>query len=326
MKKLPKIINIKLLTGALILTALSFFTLKPILTNAQTQTGQRTFTIIPPTESITTNPGGTKEGVMKIVNDSDEAVTFTISIQDYVVIDTAGTPNLLPPNTLSNKYSASSWIGVDPSIVTVPAHQRKELNYYIQVPIDAKPGGHYAAAVYTPAPGKGASGTGASVNTQLGTLFYINVNGDIKESALIDSFKANMFQEYGPVKILTKIKNLGDLHIKPVGTITITDLLGRKVATLSFPQHNIFPDSIRDYESTFEQKLLIGPFTAKLVASYGKANNLPLVATMTFWVFPWKITLILILVIIAVILATMYWKKNNLRKQEEKVNKENPQG
>jgi hypothetical protein len=323
MKKLP---NNKILTGLTLAIITAAFALVPTLTHAQT-TGseQRTYTIIPPTESVALNPGGTKEGVIKIVNDSTEPVTFRVGIQDYTVVDTVGTPNLLPPNTLNTKYSAASWIGVSPDTFTVAPHQRQEINYYVQVPLDAKPGGHYAASVYTPAIPKSSGETGSTVNAQLGTLFYINVNGQITEKASVSKFLANAFQEYGPVKISTSIKNMGDLHIKPLGVISITDIFGRKVATLPLPEHNIFPESIRDYENVFNQKLLIGPFTAKFMATYGKEGNLPLVASMTFWVFPWKVTLIIILVIVAAILGYMYWKKNKLRTKEEKVSKENPQ-
>ena len=45
---------------------------------------------------------------------------------------------------------------------------------------------------------------------QVGTLFYVTVNGPITENATVSKFFANPFQEYGPVKVLTQIKNMGD--------------------------------------------------------------------------------------------------------------------
>jgi len=45
------------------------------------------------------------------------------------------------------------------------------------------------------------------------------------------------------------------------------------------------------------------------LASYGVNNNLPLTATLYFFVFPWRLALIIILVVVAVILGLMYWKK-----------------
>jgi hypothetical protein len=316
---------IKIAITALITAFVLFFVTKIVLAQMPT----RTFTLVPPTVENSLDPGQTAEGIMKIINDADETLTFTATTQDFIVEDPTGVPTILPENTLSNKYSAASWIATSPEKFTVKPHERFELNYYLQVPLDAKPGGHYAAVVFKPDELIKVEGTGTAVNTQIGTLFYINVNGDIKEDARVTKFSSNGLQEYGPVKILTQIKNLGDLHIKPVGVITITDLLGRKVATLPFAQHNVFPEATRDYENVFNQKLLFGPFQARFIATYGKGNNLPLMATMTFWVLPWKIMLVAVLVIVAIILGVMYWKKNKLRKQEENPpaggNKENPE-
>ena len=48
---------------------------------------------------------------------------------------------------------------------------------------------------------------------------------------------------------------------------------------------------------------MIGPYKAVLMASYGVNNNLPLTATVYFWVFPWRIALVITLAIIAIILG-----------------------
>lgn len=281
-------------------------------TKADAQETLRTFTVVPPTVQQSFNPGDTSEGVMKVINDSDRNLIFTATIQDFIVQDTIGTPNFLPPNTLSKKFSAASWIGVVPAVFTVTPHQKQTLNYYIQIPLDARPGGHYAGVIFKPANTLGVSGTGASVETQIGSLFYIAVNGSIVELSQVSKFFANPFSEYGPVKIKTQIKNFGDLHIKPAGTLTITDMFGRTLKTEKLNEVNIFPTAARDYVNSFGQKFMIGRFEAKLLASYGKSNNLPLVAAVYFWVFPWKISLLVILVIVAAILGWKYWKKRKI--------------
>ncbi len=295
----------------LILSTLVFCFLFSVLglSEANAQETQRTITIVPPTVQKAFDPGDKTEGIMKVINDSSEPLTFTASVQDFIVQDTIGTPNILPPNSLNKQYSAASWIGVAPSTFTVLPHEKQILNYYIQIPLDARPGGHYAAVLYSPTNPAGVQGTGASVKEQIGTLFYIAINGPIKEQSLVAKFGANSFQEYGPVKILTQIKNLGDLHVKPQGAITISDLLGRTIQSDKLSQFNIFPQTARDYENTFGQNLMIGRFKATLLASYGRNNNLPLVATVYFWVFPWKIALVAVLVIVAVILFVLYWRK-----------------
>lgn len=311
--KLPKLnIKRKLLVG---LTLSVVFSVVGIAT---AQELVRTMTITPPTAAFTLNPGQATEGQMKITNDSPNPITFNVGVQDYIVVDTVGTPNILPPNTLNSKYSAASWIGVTPSRFTVKPGQRQVIDYFIQIPKDAKPGGHYAAAIYT-AETKGEQQTGSAVTAQIGTLFYLTVKGPVTENASVTKFFTNSFQEYGPFKILTQIKNMGDLHIAPKGTITVSGLFYNKNQDL--PTHNIFPETLRDFENTVGKNLMIGRYKAVLLASYGVNNNLPLTATLYFWVFPWRLAIIIILVIVAIILGWMYWKK---RKQDQHKAKEEP--
>ena len=277
----------------------------------------RTYTIMPPTIAQQLNPGQSAEGVLKVINGSDNSLTFSISVKDFVVEDTLGTPKLLPSGTLLNKYSAASWIVVTPSTFTLKPHQDQQLSYSIQVSQNARPGGHYAAVVYAPSAGIGVNRTGAMVNTQAASLFYVTVNGPILEKSLVSRFFANPFQEYGPVKILTQIKNLGDLHVSPKATITVSGLFVNETQKLN--THNIFPGAARDFENTFGQTWMIGRYKAVLIGSYGTNNNLPLVATAYFWVFPWRITLITILIIVALVLTGLYLRR---KKNEHKGNKE----
>lgn len=299
---------IRTLTGAALLVAASVIFL---VQQTQAQEVLRNFTVTPPTEEITIDPGGYKEGVIKIINDGPETQTLGVGTQDFVVSDTNGTPNLIPPNTLSKKYSATAWLGIDPSIITVKPGQRKELHYYLQVPPDARPGGHYAAVIYTPTKTIGVQGTGTAVQTQIGTLFLITVKGPIHEQANVSKFSTRGFFEYGPITINTQIKNMGDLHIKPAAYITVYNMFGKASYTIALDSHNIFPEAARDFSNTFGRKLMFGQYKAQLVGSYGLNNNLPLTAMVTFWVFPWKIAVLVILVIVAAVLAMLYLKKRD---------------
>jgi hypothetical protein len=274
---------------------------------ASAQEMQRTVTIAYPTLTHKLNPGDTAEGFTKVINQSTSTLTFKLGVQDFVVTDTSGTPNIIPPGTLNNKYSAANWIGVTPQTFTLKPGDSQKINYYVQVPRDAKPGGHYAAIVYSPIVTEALTGSGSTVNSQLGSLFYITINGPINEQASVSKFFANPFQEYGPVSVLTQIKNLGDLHIAPKGTVTVTGLFFNQ--TQSLPTHNIFPEAGRDFTNTFGENLMIGRYKASFIGSYGTNDNLPLVATMYFWVFPWRITLVIVLAVVALVLGGIYLKK-----------------
>lgn len=272
------------------------------------QEALRTFTISPPTVEVNLAPGDHKEGTIKIINDSTEALTFTTTIQDFVVKDNTGTPYILPPDTLSNKYSGASWIGISPTVVTIEPHQKAELSYFIQVPTNARPGGHYAAIVYTPTNALGVNGTGTSVNTSIGTLFYTTIKGKVNEQANVTSFTSKGFYEYGPSNITTEIINLSDIHIQPRGSIILTNMLGGRSAYQPLTTLNIFPGVSRAYQNKLGHGFMIGFYKAKLSATYG-SSNLPLSATVSFLVFPWRITLFILLLVVALVVGYYYWKR-----------------
>lgn len=319
--RLGRTLGVGLLSAALMAGA--FITLPR---SVHAQEALRSMTIVPPTVSQQVDPGGKAEGTMKLINDTDVPLTFQATIQDFTVKDTIGTPSLLPPSTLSNRFSGASWIGIVPDTFTVQPHQKEEMHYYLQVPANARPGGHYAAVVFKPTKALGVSGTGASVQTQIGSLFYIRVNGPITEKATVTKLSIPPFSEYGPLSANTLIKNMGDLDIKPEGYITVSNMFGHKSYTAQLQEHNIFPDASRQYTNSFGKKWMIGRYKAVLTATYGVNNNLPLSMTVYFWVFPWKIAIVLILILIVLILggiAMSRRRKNGKKDMPETKSEEN---
>lgn len=273
------------------------------------QENPRTITMVPPSTEKQLNAGETSEGTLKIINDSNTSLTFTATVKDFIVEDTNGTPVILDNNTLSKKYSAAAWLAVTPNTFTVPAGKSQQINYFMQVPADAGPGGHYAAVVFQPTDIINVKGTGAGVMTQLASLFYIRVNGDITEKAQVIKFGANGFQEYAPIKITTQVQNMSDYHINPKGNIVIKNLFGQVVESQPLTPRNIFPGTSIVFSNTLGKGFMMGRYTATLNATYGTNNNLPLTATTTFIIFPWKVAGMALLVIVAVVLAIIFMRR-----------------
>lgn len=270
---------------------------------------QRGIIISPPSVERTEDPGTTGEGTLKITNTSATPITYNAFIRDFVVDNPDGIPHILTKNTLSTKYSASAWIGVSPNSFTLAPGKTQELTYYLQVPQDARPGGHYAAVMYEPQEALGADGTGAGVETHVGTLFYIHVKGNIVENATVKSFNAGNFQEYGPVTINTQIANSSDTDIKPEGSITVKNILGHVAYSQPLEAHNIYPEAVRNFKNTIGHKFMFGPYTAELHATYGAANNRTLFASLSFFILPWKIVGIVLLAIIVIILLFIFLRR-----------------
>lgn len=276
---------------------------------------------IPPRLEITVNPDGAITKTIKVRNESDSDKTVTISIEDFVVNDNNGTPTVVTASKEDNRWAASSWIQVSPSSVKLKAGETKSLNLTVLPPKNALPGGHYAMVIQSPDNNITLNTTGSSIQPRVGTLVYITIPGDINQNAVIKNFSAGKFFEFGPIDFATTIQNLSDIHIKPAGNITITNMIGMK----SFVQfnkdgNNIFPGKTRDFENQLNKKWLFGRYKAELNAAYGSAGGVT-TAVVFFWVIPWRL-LILVGTAIAVLIAVIMIIRNKSggdKETEEKV-------
>ncbi len=289
------------------------------------QESSRAFIITPPTVQVSLDPGQKTEGTLKITNEGETSLNFNTLIQDFIVEDENGTPKFLTPNSLKNKFSGASWLAVYPNQVYVSPKKSTEFKYYIQVPADARPGGHYAAVIYTPTNTiPGGKGSGASVNTSVATLFYITVNGPVTENATITKFTTNKLWEAAPEILTTQINNLSDIHISPKGTITVKNMLGKTTQVEQFPKSNVFPGVSRGYHTTIGKGFMLGRYTADVNLTYGSANK-ALAASTSFWVIPWKMILVIIIIIAVVIGVIMVMKKKGGIKHQGPSNSTPPQ-
>jgi len=266
-------------------------------------------TAIPPRLEITVNPGQVVTKELKIRNESKNEKTISTSVRDFIVTDDLGTPlQIETTDQSSNRWTASSWIQISPSQIRIKPGETKSLVLTVITPDNALAGGHYAMVLHTPNSDVSISQTGAAIETNVGTLVYITVPGDITENASIKEFSAPKFSEYGPVDFKTIITNLSDIHISPAGSINIYNTLGLKTAQIKLDNTNIFPYTSREFINTLNRKLMLGRYKAQINAAYGTTGQL-LTATLFFWVIPYKL-IILLIAIIVVIVFILKLKKN----------------
>lgn len=282
--------------------------------------------VAPARQSLSANPGKNQGFVVRFYNTGSDPISGTFKVADFIVSDNQGTPNFLEgPTVLSDRFAASKWVTLSTDKGTIPGAGMVSINGTIKIPSDARPGGKYFAVFFEPASSlPGASGASqqeaASVTMRLAGLVYLRVNGPITESASIIKFSAPGFSEYGPIDITTEIKNSGDYHITPKGTITVKDMFGKNVAQATLQESNVFPDASRTIVSSLGTKWMIGRFTADLGAAYGDSGK-ALTASLAFWVFPWRLAIIIALAIIIIIL-TIIIISNKLGKKQKKLEEE----
>lgn len=311
--------NKKKITNILLLIICFAFIKLPV--QAQSSLG---ISAIPPRVFVDdATPGSVITKTIKVRNESAQTQVITVSTKDFIVQDNEGTPIFLD-DTIGpdqNRWAASLWLQVSPTSIKLEGGETKSLVLTAIIPDDATPGGHYAAIFYTPDTNSTISGTGSAITTNVGSLVYISVPGDIQQNARIEKFTAPSFSEFGPIDFNSTIQNLSDIHITPVGSITIKNWLGGKTADLPLETLNIFPQTSRDYQNTLDRKWLFGRYQAQLTAAYGTTGQ-ALLATLYFWVIPWRLLILIAVAIIIIIALVMITKKRKPQGPIETLNQE----
>lgn len=304
-------------TLAMTISLLTFFLTSVIYHPTSILAADSTITAIPPRLILSANSGGSITSQLKVRNGSDVAENYLVTVQDFVVYDTAGTP--IPVATsVSNRWSLASWITA-PELIPVDAKATQTVNIKINIPRTALPGGHYAMITYMPN-GESKPGdlkkTASLIGQRVGTLIYFTVSGPVKEQVNITKFDIPRFTENGPVSITGTLESLSDVHVSPQGSVTIFDPLNTKVAELPVDFGNIFPETSRDFTSLWNQKWGWGRYRANLNVSYGTTGAVA-TATIFFWLFPIRLVIIVLVAIISILTVIILLNKRSKRHQEQ---------
>lgn len=267
---------------------------------------------IPPrAEDLIADPGEVITRQIKVRNMGNAEMDFEAKLLDFLVQDREGTPVFLDDelSEADNRWALSQWVNVSPFRFVIKPGEIKELDLVITVPEDALAGGHYAAVIYQPTGSRiGEEGSATKVIPSVATLLYLTVSGDITEEAFVKRMDIPKLSEFGPIKIISEITNLSDIHIKPSGVIKIYNLFNKLSTSLQLDEYNIFPSRSRIYENIWEQKWLLGRYKAELEGAYGSQGQ-TLLAIAYFWVIPYRLILVGLLAITLAILLIAYLRK-----------------
>lgn len=204
-------------------------------------------------------PSAETSGTVKVTNDTGKAITLYTSREDFVAGDDSGTPTFVKPqNQGSDVFSLANWITVEDKNLTLAQGETREIRFTVKVPQNAEPGGHYGAVFFAPAADKGQ----VAVVQRLGVLVLVDVPGEAKVSANLEKFeigtssgtKFETKSEFStfPVSFSTRLKNDGNVHVKPTGKIELVDESGEVLKnvgkeSLVSPQGAFIGEKLVDY-------------------------------------------------------------------------------
>lgn len=233
-------------------------------------------------------------------------LALTSSVNDFESDGDTGNPKVILEDRDSS-YSLKTWVTV-PSGFTLKSKESRQLTLTVNVPDNAEAGGHYGIIRFSGVPPGKEPGT-VSLNASVGTLLLARVAGNITENLQIKSMnvqqkgKNKSVVNNGPVDIVTKVENTGNVHVKPVGTMTVKDMFGKVVGTFEFgsPTKNVLPHSTRTYTQRFDKKWMFGRYTVNVQAAYGTTGGV-LMGSTSFWVIPFKLIIFIIVIVALLIL------------------------
>lgn len=265
-------------------------------------------TVTPPTFELSANPGDTLKNSIRVDNLTTTPLNITTGLKNFTALGEEGQVGLTEEES---GFSLISWIKMDPQAAEIPAKGSRIFSFTIQVPTNAEPGGRFGAIIFK-TDVKPVAGSSLAIGQEVGALVMLRLAGEVNEQAHIETFKSlRSFQEYGPVKFETRIKNDGNVHLKPTGTITVTNFFGRKVATIPVDAKNVLPAALRKFHSNWDKTSLFGKYTATLSLQYG--NQQILTSSTTFTVIPYRMVL-LALVVALTIGAVLYLGRQRISK------------
>lgn len=270
--------------------------------SAQNATSSQTLEVSPPSQEVSVDPGQTVNVKAKVRNKSASALNLTVRIEDFTATGEGGQVAL----TEEGPYSLTSWTKLDTTSFTLKPGETKEVTATATVPVGSA-GGRYGSFVFSVGGGASAPGT-ASVSQEVASLFLLRISGPVTEQLTIDEFSAPAFLEFGPVPMTLKFQNKGNVHVKANGLINVRNMFGKTTADVVFRGDNVFPGASRIQSVMLDKQWLIGPYTAQAVLTFGSKNE-SLTETTTFFVFPVRI-----FVAVVIVLAVLYLMRKRLQK------------
>jgi uncharacterized membrane protein len=279
--------------------------------------GSQSLSVTPPLFQLSVLPGDIWQSSVKIVNVNPYPLTVYAEVVNFAPTGEGGQGRFIPILEKSeNKATIAEWIEMGSGPYTIAPEQTSDLSFFVEVPKDAAPGGHYAAILITTQPSAPTNGEVLSVQTAqtVTSLFFVRIEGDVDENGLIREFRTTKsFLPRPEAEFSLRFENKGNVHLQPKGDIVITNMWGteRGIIPVNYQTHfgNVLPNSIRDFTFVWKSEFGIadvGRYKAIATLAYGENGVKSVTTTTYFWVIPIKATLITV-VTLALFIALIVW-------------------
>ncbi len=292
-------------------------------------------TLSPTFINLVSNPGETVTSQVKIKNNNNFKEYLQIEINKFVPAEGGERPLI---QEIGAQDAFAKWVSFDNPKFTLDANETKTINFTINTPKEASLG-YYYAFLFTRLNEGAPTGQQAVIAgaPAILTLLEVRTPNAKRELQLVDFKTDSPFYEYLPTTFNVRVKNSGNIHLAPSGDIFVDRGDKKEIATLRINENraNILPQTERVFSSAWDDgmilrvpkmedgktvndgkgntvyetkfdfdkplsKFRIGKYTAHLLMVYDNGQrDVPVEATVSFWVIPWKLILLLIGLLLA---------------------------
>jgi hypothetical protein len=239
------------------------------------------------------DPGEVQRYTVNVTNLSELEQTYYVYMRDIVGVSGDNSPIYGDENAEPSGFELSKWVTLDVDQITVPPQQSVPVSFTVSVPKEAAPGSHFGALFVSQEPPRLRS-TGAGVGYDVANIISIRIAGDADERAEIRQFSTRRYLHGSTnVDFSLHIQNLGNVLIRPVGPVEITNMFGKQVALFTFNESggSVFPGAVRTYEFNWQDDGLgFGRYEARVSPVYGQTGSRSTISsTVVFWILPMNI-------------------------------------
>lgn len=278
----------------------------------------------PTSEKLQLSPGQKYNGELVAWNLSEKTINYDVIIRGFRQVENQpGTAVILTEEQEAKSlYTATSWLTSSITKLELIPNKNVKIYYEINVPKDATKGEYTVMIAFMSENEAKLTGTGAITTLTAGMPILIKIGNEFVENAeLLDFSTPKNFYEYPTLTFDTRIKNLGDTHITPVGEIVLTNIFNQEITRIPFNANNqsILRDNIGNYETSWnlgsfltkDRAIVLGPIKANLIATYRtfQPGFSPLTSEISFWIIPWRIILLAVAFIITIVVIVKVSKK-----------------
>lgn len=323
---------------SLAVTLMAVGDLSPIAA-ADSTSSDFSLTTSPVYATLTTQPQQAVSTPIKVFNNAAKPVDLDVKLLKFRASGGAGQAELLNP---SPNDPSISWVSFSRTSLTAQPGVWNTVTMTIK-PSATASFGYYYAVVFAQAGTSTTDITShnrVNGSTAVLVLLDVQVPGEKRQLQVSDFSTEHKVYEFLPANFTVTVKNTGNVHVVPAGDIYISRDKHTDIATLPIndSEGNVLPDSSRSYTVTWDDgfpahterrvngqvvsdksgkpqtvlnwdasrlnKFRFGKYYAHMLLVYNNGTqDVPIESEVAFWVIPWKVLLVLFIIIVLLLVG-----------------------